>query len=58
MIKKYYLMLRDAPPKYSRAYTWAEFKKGLRLHGWCCKVSEISTRGYLYLEIENKRVKK
>lgn len=50
--------VKGCTPKYSRAYTWAEFKKGLRLHGWCCKVSEISTRGYLYLEIENKRVKK
>lgn len=48
--------VKGCDPQNAQIYTCEKLKQGLRLHGWCCKVSQISTCGYLYLEIINPRV--
>lgn len=50
--------VKGCDPKHAPVYTWKELKSRLKLHGWCCKVSQISTGRYLYLEVINNRINK
>jgi|GEM_PF-5493897 len=53
--------VKGCNPNYCLTNTWGTLKKGLKLHGWCCKVTAIEIRNnhqFLYLEIRNKRVEK